>query len=78
MTKQAKTRLLKKLRLKFEEIDFEFTPTGNPRKNDVIEWGFATLYSWMRMMMTHAGLHENLNTGLWPKCADTMTKPEAL
>ena len=26
--------------------------------------------------MLHLGLHENLNTDLWPECAATMTKIE--
>ena len=26
--------------------------------------------------MTHVGLHENLRTGLWLKCAETATKLE--
>ena len=26
--------------------------------------------------MAHTGLHENLKTGLWPKCAATTTKLE--
>ena len=27
-------------------------------------------------MMAHVGLHKNLKTGLWPKCAKTVTKLE--
>ena len=30
----------------------------------------------MSVIMAHAGLHENLNTGLWPICASTPTKLE--
>ena len=40
----------------------------------MVERGFATLYSRMRMMMMHAGLHKNLNTGPWTECAATAKK----
>ena len=30
----------------------------------------------MRAIMEHAGLNENLNTGLWPKCTAITTKLE--
>ena len=49
----------------FREIKFEFASPCNPQKNGFVERGFATIYSRMRAMMTHMGLHENLNTGLW-------------
>ena len=42
----------------FKEIKFEFMSPGTPQQNDVVERGFATHYSRMRVMMTHAGLHE--------------------
>ena len=57
-----------------EEIKFEFTSLGTPQKNGVVERRYATLYSWMRAMMVHAGLHENPKTGPWPKYAATVTK----
>ena len=47
-----------------EEIKFEFTSPGTPQKNGVVERGFATLYSIMHTMMTHARLHENLKNYL--------------
>ena len=47
-----------------------------PHQNDMIKQVFATVYSRMRSMMVHAGLHENLNTGLWPKSTATVTKLE--
>ena len=34
------------------------------------------LYSYMRTMMAHVGLNDNLKTGLWPECAATTTKLE--
>ena len=40
----------------------------------MVEWGFETLYSRMRAMILHAGLHKKLDTGLWPKYASTATK----
>ena len=57
-----------------EEINFEFKSPGTPQKNEVILWGLATLYSWMRTMMAHAILYDNIKTGLWSKCAATATK----
>ena len=62
----------------FEEIKFEFTSTGTTQQNGVVERGFAKLYSRMHAMMAHVGLHENLKSGLWPKCAATSTKLEKL
>ena len=62
----------------FEENKFEFTSQGTPQKNGVVEQGFSTLYSRMRAMMVYTGLHENLKTGLWPKCAATATKIEII
>ena len=49
---------------------------STPQKNSVVERGFATLYLQMRVIMLHAGLHENLNNGICPKCAATTTKIE--
>ena len=37
----------------FKEIKFYFTSPGTPQENGVVEWGFATLYSGMRVMMSH-------------------------
>ena len=42
----------------------------------MVEQGFATIYYQMRATMVHTVLHENLKTGLWPKCAATSTKLE--
>ena len=47
-----------------------------PQKNGAVERVFATLYSQMRVIMTHPGLHENLKTCLWTKCTATTTKLE--
>ena len=60
----------------FEEINFEFTSPGIPQRNGIIERVFATTYSWMRVMMPHLGLNENLKTGIWTKCVATATKLE--
>ena len=49
---------------------------GTPQKSGVVEWGFATFYSRIRAIMVHAGLHENLKTGLWQECVATATKLE--
>ena len=64
------------MRKKFKEIHFKFTPPGTPHQNDVIEGGFTTYLFHMYVMMAHAGLHKNLKTGLWTKCAATATKLE--
>ena len=61
-----------------KEIDFEFTSQVTPHQKYVVEWVFDTLYSWMRTMMSHMGLHWNLKTGLCPKYAATVTKPEII
>ena len=42
----------------------------------MVERLFATIYSQMRAMVTHTGLHENFKTGIWPECAATATKLE--
>ena len=42
----------------------------------MVEQGFPTIYSRMRVMMARMGLNKNLNTGLCPKCAATTTKLE--
>ena len=73
----GENKALEENRMKnFKVIKFEFTSPGTPQKNGVVEHGFATLYSRMRATMAHAGLHENLNTGLWSECEATATKLE--
>ena len=37
---------------------------------------FATLYSLMRAMMVHVGLHKKIKTGKWSKCSTSTTKLE--
>ena len=75
-----KTQVKKGSQRKFHEElrknKFEFTSPGTPHQNGVVEQVFASLYSRMRLMITHAGLHENIKTGIWPKCAATVTKLE--
>ena len=63
---------------KFKEIKIEFTSPGIPQQNDMVERGFATLYSRMCAMMRHIGLHENFKNGLWPEWAATETKLERI
>ena len=50
----------------FEGIDFESMSPGTPHKSGAIKWVFATLCPKICAIMTHAGLHENLKTVLWP------------
>ena len=42
----------------------------------MLEQVFDTLYYRMSAMMTHVGIYENLNTGIWTKFAATATKLE--
>ena len=56
----------------FKEIKFEFTSPGTPKQNHMVERGFATLYSRMRAILTHAGLYQKLKTGPWTKCVETV------
>ena len=65
---QEKTRPSKKIVRKISK--------GNPNKIDVAEQVFATLYYHMCAIMVHMGIHENLKTRIWPKCAAMATKPE--
>ena len=62
----------------FKGINFEFTLSGTPERNGIMELGFDKLYSRMRAKMGHKGVHKNTNTGLWPELAATMTKIETL
>ena len=62
----------------FEGIIFEFTSSGTLQKNVAIECGFATLSSWMRVIMDHMGLCENLKTVIWPEYLVTVTKLETM
>ena len=61
---------------KFKEIGFEYMSQGTTQKNGVVEWAFATIYYQIHTMMRHMGLHEKLNTDIWPKCMKTVTKLE--
>ena len=58
----------------FEDVGYEFTSACTTQKNGVVGQVFATLYYWVCMMMGHEVLHENLKTGIWTKCASSMTK----
>ena len=60
----------------FKEIKFEFTSPGTPKQNRMVERGFATLYSRMRAILTHAGLYQKLKTGPWTKCVATTNELE--
>ena len=57
-----------------EGINFGFASPGNPQKNGLVEQAFATTYSWMCSMTARIGLHDNLNTGICPKCPSTTNK----
>ena len=60
----------------FEEINFEFILLGTPHKSGVIEVIFAKPYYHMHAVTVYKGPHENLNTGLCPKCTTPSTKLE--
>ena len=77
VTKKAETRHLEKItQIITKKIKSEFTSRGTPQQNGVVERGFSTLYIHMRAMMVHMGPHENINTGLCTKCAETNTNIE--
>ena len=61
---------------KFKEIGFEYMSQCTPQQNGVVEWALATLYYQIHQMTRHMGLHEKLNTDIWPKCMKTVTKLE--
>ena len=42
----------------------------------MVEGGFATIYYHVRSIMAHGGLHDNLNTDLWPESMSSVTKLE--
>ena len=65
---------MNKIVQKTEENYFGFTSPGTPKKNDLVEQGFYTLYFCVSVMMTYMGLHEKIKTGLWPKFATNITK----
>ena len=65
VTTQSKTIILNKI-----------ASPGTSQQNGVVKWGFTILSSWMRVMMAYTGLHENLKTSLWNKCAATATRLE--
>ena len=48
----------------------------NSTENGVVEQAFNKLYFCMRVMMIHAGLHENIKTSLWPECTATIFELE--
>ena len=51
-------------------------PPGTPLKNSILEWEFATLYSWMHTMKSHMGLDERFKTGICPEYEAFVTKLE--
>ena len=59
---------------KIGRINNRSTSLRNPQKTSISEWVFAILYSWMCTTMTHVGMHENLNTGMWHECVATANK----
>ena len=40
---------------------------GTTQENGVVEQLFATIHSWIQLMMLHAVLYEKLTTGIWPE-----------
>ena len=52
-----KSKTIEKIVQIFKEIGFEFMSPGTPQQNDILEWGFATLYSRMRIILAHAVIH---------------------
>ena len=74
MTIQATTTTSNKIAPKLlKKSVFKFISPGTPQKNGVIEWVFDKLYYWMRAMMVHMVMHNNLNTALFTKYTTTRT-----
>jgi len=62
-------------------LHFEFTAHQTLQQHGHVEQKFATLFGRVQSMLNSASLtrkHEDLQQGLWAKCADTMTKMENL
>ena len=58
------SKTLKKIAQNIQICQLLIYTTKHSIENWVIEQGFAIIYSQMRAMMAHAGLHENLKSWL--------------
>ena len=54
-----------------KNIKFEYTASGTPQQNGVVERAFATLYNRIRSMMYSAGIGKEMRKKLWAECAQT-------
>ena len=47
-----------------KNITFEYTASGTPQQNGVVERDFATLYNRIRSMMHSAGINKSMRQNL--------------
>ena len=59
-----------------KNIQMEFTSSGTPQQNGIVERAFATLYNKVRAMLNEAGCGMGLRKHLWAECANTAVKLE--
>jgi hypothetical protein len=54
-------------------IKFEFSGPRTPQRNGKVERKFQTLYGRIRAMLNDAGLEDDVRSGVWSECANTVT-----
>jgi hypothetical protein len=54
-------------------IKFEFSGPRTPQRNGKVERKFQTLYGRIRAMLNDAGLENDVRSGVWSECANTVT-----
>ena len=64
----GENKMLKKV-LVGKSITFEYTVSGIPQQNGVVERGFSTLYNRIRSMIHSAGIDKLMRRKLWAECA---------
>ena len=59
-------------------IEFQYTASGTPQQNGVVERGLATLYGKLRSTLNSGGISRGLRKLLWAECAGTVTDTDNL
>jgi hypothetical protein len=54
-------------------ITFEFSGPRTPQRNGKVERKFQTLYGRICAMLDDAGLEDDVRSGVWSECANTVT-----
>jgi hypothetical protein len=54
-------------------IKFEFSGPRTPQRNGKVERKFQTLYGRICAMLNDAGLEDDVRSGVWSECANTVT-----